>query len=269
VFNSVLVLIKLESSMLSVNIKSLRKKLGLTQSQLAEKLGIKRSLIGAYEEGRAEPKLTTLVSFARLFDISLDSLITKDFSLENIEAEKLAANTPKLRVLAITVDEQQNENIELVPQRASAGYLNGYADPEFVEELPKFKLPMLAGTGTYRAFEIAGDSMLPLVSGTVIVGRYVEDWSQIKDGTPSILVSQREGVVFKRLYNKANNTVMRLHSDNPVYPPYEVPMNDILEIWEAKAYISSSFPMAEVSLDKLSAIVMDLQQEVIKLKKTI
>ncbi|HSI89644.1 MAG TPA: S24 family peptidase, partial [Adhaeribacter sp.] len=174
----------------------------------------------------------------------------------------------KMRVLAITVDQDQNENIELVPQRASAGYLNGYADPEFMEELPKFRLPMLSGSGTYRAFEISGDSMLPLASGTVIVGRYVEDWRHIKDGTPCILLSQREGVVFKRLYNRIRQgSVMALHSDNPVYPPYEVPVDDILEIWEAKAFISSTFPIAEVSLDRLSAIVMDLQQEVIKMKK--
>lgn len=258
--------------MLSTNLKYLRKRLGITQAQMAERLSIKRSLIGAYEEGRAEPKLSTLVSIARLFGISLDSLITQDHSqLIPVPEPKIEkSQDDKLRVLAITVDQNQNENIELVPLRASAGYLNGYADPEFIEELPKFRLPMLAGTGTYRAFEISGDSMLPLVSGTVIIGRFVEDWNHVKDGTPCIIVSQREGVVFKRLYNKANaGAFMRLHSDNPVYPPYEVPVNDILEIWEAKAYISTSFPMADLSLSKLSSIVLDLQQEVIKLKKAI
>jgi transcriptional regulator with XRE-family HTH domain len=258
--------------MLSTNLKYLRKRLGITQAQMAEKISIKRSLIGAYEEGRAEPKLSTLVSISRLFGISLDSLITQDHSqLLPVELQEEAGKQEgKLRVLAITVDQDQNENIELVPQRASAGYLNGYADPEFMEELPKFRLPMLAGTGTYRAFEIAGDSMLPLVSGTVIVGRFVEDWSYIKDGTPCIIVSQREGVVFKRLYNKVKTgAYMALHSDNPVYPPYEVPVNDILEIWEAKAFISSTFPIADLSLSKLSSIVLDLQHEVLKLKKAI
>ena len=256
--------------MLNTNLKSLRKRLGITQAQLAEKLNIKRSLIGAYEEGRAEPKLSTLVSIARLFNISLDSLITEDHTHEMALVTQEEPKEGKLRVLAITVDKDNNENIELVPQRASAGYLNGYADPEFMEELPKFRLPMLHGTGTYRAFEIAGDSMLPLVSGTVIVGRFVEDWNSIKDGTPCILVSKREGVVFKRLYNKINaSALMMLHSDNPVYPPYEVPVNDILEIWEAKAFISSAFPIADISLSKLSSIVMDLQHEVMKLKKAI
>jgi transcriptional regulator with XRE-family HTH domain len=257
--------------MVTSNIRFLRKQAGYTQAQLAEKLDIKRSLVGAYEEGRAEPKLSTLVNIATLFKITLDELITANLasggaSITGKESTHNSSNN--MRVLAITVDEDDKENIELVPLKASAGYLNGYADPEFIEELPRFKLPMLGSGGTYRAFEISGDSMLPITSGTVIVGRYVEDWKTIKDGTPCIIVSQKEGVVFKRIYNKLQDiAVLRLHSDNPVYSPYELHVEDILEIWEAKSYISSTFPIADLSLDKLSSIVLDLQKEMQKLKK--
>jgi len=254
------------------NIRHLRKGAGYTQAQLAEKLDIKRSLVGAYEEGRAEPKLSTLINVAKLFEVSLDALITADLIKDGAKAGTTAgvANTSggNLRVLAITVNDEEKENIELVPYKASAGYLNGYADAEFMEELPRFRLPMLGTGGTYRAFEISGDSMLPIASGTVIVGRYVEDWNQIKDGTPCIIVSQKEGVVFKRIFNKIKDTaVLHLHSDNPVYSPYEVHVQDIVEIWEAKSYISSTFPIADLSLNKLSSIVLDLQKEVQKLKK--
>ncbi|WP_114779290.1 XRE family transcriptional regulator [Botryobacter ruber] len=256
--------------MVTLNLRHLRKSAGYTQAQLAEKLDIKRSLVGAYEEGRAEPKLSTLVNIAKLFTISLDDLITVDLSSGAAPTGSATGNDAggKLRVLAITVDEDQNENIELVPYKASAGYLNGYADPEFIEELPRFRLPMLGTGGTYRAFEITGDSMLPIASGTVIVGRFVDDWNSVKDGTPCIIVSQKEGVVFKRIYNKIKDTaVLRLHSDNPLYSPYELNVEDVLEIWEAKSYISSTFPIADISLDKLSSIVLDLQKEVQKLKK--
>ncbi|MBD1396289.1 helix-turn-helix domain-containing protein [Pontibacter sp. JH31] len=250
------------------NIRHLRKSAGFTQAQLAEKLDIKRSLVGAYEEGRAEPKLSTLVNVAKLFDVSLDELITADLSNPLYKPTANASGGGKLRVLAITVDQDERENIELVPHKASAGYLNGYADPEFIEELPRFKLPTLGTGGTYRAFEISGDSMLPIASGTVIVGRFVDDWSSVKDGTPCIVVSEKEGVVFKRVYNKLKEaSSLRLHSDNPVYSPYEVHMEDVLEIWEAKSYISSTFPIADLSLDKLSSIVLDLQKEMQKLKK--
>lgn len=253
------------------NIRHLRKHAGFTQAQLAEKLDIKRSLVGAYEEGRAEPKLSTLVNVAKLFQVTLDDLITLDLQLTAPAKHVSGADKAvggNLRVLAITVDQDEKENIELVPYKASAGYLNGYADAEFIEELPRFKLPMLGNTGTFRAFEISGDSMLPIASGTVIVGRFVEDWSQIKDGTPCIVVSQKEGVVFKRIFNKIEGSAtLRLHSDNPIYSPYEVHLQDVVEIWEAKSYISSTFPIADLSLDKLSSIVLDLQKEMQKLKK--
>jgi len=250
--------------MLSTNLKYLRKQQNLTQVQLAEKLEIKRSLIGAYEEGRAEPKLATLVKMAQVFQLSVDELIHPD--LPNVLKSSSAKNGSNVKVLSITVDSDDKEFIDLVPYKASAGYLNGYADPEFMEELSKFRLPMIQAPGTYRAFEIKGDSMLPIPSGTVIVGRYVEKWQDVKDGTPCIVISLQEGVAFKRIYHQKNLTTLRLHSDNPLYEPYEVALQDVVELWEAKAYISTTFPMAEISLDKLTSLVLDLQQEVKKLR---
>lgn len=252
--------------MLSTNLKYLRKQQNLTQVQLAEKLDIKRSLIGAYEEGRAEPKLATLVKMAQVFQLSVDELIHPD--LPNTLKTNANKNTSNVKVLSITVDADDKEYIDLVPYKASAGYLNGYADPEFMEELPKFRLPMIQAPGTYRAFEIKGDSMLPIPSGTVIVGRYVENWQEIKDGTPCVVISTQEGVAFKRIYQQQQLSSLRLHSDNPLYEPYEVKLQDIVELWEAKAYISTTFPIAEISLDKLTSLVLDLQQEMQKLKVT-
>ncbi|GAB2940391.1 hypothetical protein GCM10027048_00880 [Hymenobacter coalescens] len=277
--------------MINTNLKFWRRELGLTQAQLADKLSIKRSLIGAYEEGRAEPKLTTLVKMARLFGISLDALVTTDFSkkrqaaavlrqLQNVPALETAGTDgasvtdperttgENLRVLAFTVGQDQQENIELVPLKAAAGYLNGYADQEYIEDLPKFRLPMLGQTGTFRAFEISGDSMLPIASGTVIVGRYVADWNEVKDGTPCIVVSKKEGIVFKRVFNRLKDAAaLTLHSDNPVYSPYDIDVDDVLEIWEAKSYISSTFPIADLSLNRLASIVLDLQKQVTTMKK--
>ena len=130
------------------NIKYLRGKKELTQQEFADLLKIKRSSIGAYEEGRARPNIQTQRDIAKIFGISLDQLLTKDLSKVSITDMK----NSNLRVLSVTVDQHDNENIEMVSQKAAAGYLNGYADPEFVESLPKFRLPFLPA-GTYRAFE--------------------------------------------------------------------------------------------------------------------
>ena len=59
--------------------KFLRKKEALTQEQLATKIGVKRAMIGAYEEGRAEPRLHTLQHLAAYFQVRLDDFVNKDY----------------------------------------------------------------------------------------------------------------------------------------------------------------------------------------------
>ncbi|MCS6823017.1 MAG: LexA family transcriptional regulator [Cytophagaceae bacterium] len=252
---------------ISANIRYLRKKNGWTQEELSEKLGIKRSLLGAYEEGRAEPNLNTLLQISKLFNYSLEKLIGQDIS-EISEYDDFAeySEGKHLRVLSITLDNKGKENLHLVPQKASAGYLNGLADPEYVSELPVFHLPIFTN-GTYRAFEIKGDSMLPIPSGSIIIGEYVENWKLIKDDKTYIIVSAHEGIVYKRVQNliKQKNA-LKLISDNKLYESYEIPIEDVHEIWEAKAYISTEFPVPDMTIDKLTSMVVNLQNQIKELK---
>jgi transcriptional regulator with XRE-family HTH domain len=253
-------------SIISTNIKFLRKKKGLTQQQFADQIGIKRSLVGAYEEDRADPKYDLLRKIALYFDISVDDFINE--TINEKWAPKPKGNPANLRILSISVDKEDNENIEMVPVKASAGYLNGYADPEYVAQLPKFYLPMFK-QGTYRAFEIKGDSMLPLVSGTVIIGEYVENWGDVKAGDTYVVLSKTEGIVYKRIGNKyRDNKKLKLMSDNPVYDPYEVSGEDILEIWKAKAYLSTHLPMPtpEPSIENLTSMMSEMQKSISKLQ---
>lgn len=259
-------------TLVSENIKYLRKRTGMTQEQMAARLGIKRSLLGAYEEGRADPRINNLIKFSEIFGLSVDAIISIDLTqYTDKEFADQSVMHEKLKVLAITVDPGGRENIELVPQRAAAGYLNGYADPEYIEDLPKFQLPMLPSNATYRAFEITGDSMLPLRDGSVVVGKFVEHVRNLQSGKRYILVTQKEGVVFKRLLiDEDNKSILTLISDNKAYEPYAIPSSEVLEIWEATAFVSTSYPEdpedEHFSLKKLTNIVLDLQREVMQLK---
>jgi transcriptional regulator with XRE-family HTH domain len=253
--------------LVSSNIKYLRKQKGWTQQDLADQLEVKRPLIGSYEEGRADPRLNTLLRISELFEVSADELLSLDLSTNKSIKKKPA------KILAITVDMEDRENIELVPQKAAAGYTNGYADTEYIQELPKFRLPMLPSNGTYRAFEISGDSMLPLLPGTIIIGQYVEQVEDIRNGQTYIIVSKQEGVVYKRVFNYvAEKGLLFLVSDNTVYSPYEIPADSVMEIWEAKAFISMQFPegnsrnKSRLSMEELTQMVLDIKEDITKLK---
>ncbi len=252
------------------NLKFLRVQQGLTQKQLAEKLGLKQAAIGAYEEERATPPLTSLLDIIKIFNVNLDDLVKHDLSRSS-EKERKALGSNRREVLAITVDSNNKENVELVTHKASAGYLSGYQDTEFVKDLPKISMPVLPKNKTYRAFEIQGDSMLPIQPGSIIFGEYVENVTAIKNGKLYILITKHDGIVFKRIYNFTQDEgKLLLVSDNRQYEPYSVDANDILELWSAKAFFSNQFPDLQApaaSTDHLAHTVLSLQAEIQRLKK--
>ena len=86
---------------LDINLKHLRKIKGITQEQLARKLGINRSMIGAYEEGRAEPKMETILNICHYFEIDINSLILNDLSKTEKTGEKIDFQGKQLRHKAV------------------------------------------------------------------------------------------------------------------------------------------------------------------------
>jgi transcriptional regulator with XRE-family HTH domain len=255
-------------SYIASNLRFLRKQKGITQSELAEQLAVQRTMISAYEDGRSEPKLATLQTLCAILEVGVEELLQHDI-------EKLGRKAVQKRdvaVLTIAADDSDNENITLVGQKASAGYLNGFADQEYMEALPQFHLPNLSRHATFRAFELSGDSMLPLIPGTIVVGSYVEQLEGIKSGKTYVLLTQTEGVVYKRVFNYlAENGKLFLVSDNELYKPYEVKGEDVLEIWEAKAFISTDFPnpgdkKKPLTLEDLGGMIRDLHADLRRIK---
>jgi transcriptional regulator with XRE-family HTH domain len=240
------------------NLKYLRKLRGWTQEEFAQKIGIKRSLVGAYEEERAEPNYEVLETVSDLFKVSIDDLLRKDLS------ESKGSYLAKRRQLKMIAE---TNVIHFVPVKAAAGYLNGNADPEFLDELNTFTLPMLSG-GTYRAFEIVGESMLPTPSGSVIVGEKVHNLDDVKNNNAYIILSKSEGVVYKRVL-KSNRTKNKLTlvSDNPAYQPYQVNAEDVLEFWSAQMVLSRVNQAQRWDVTNLASLVSNLQDQVNNLKK--
>jgi transcriptional regulator with XRE-family HTH domain len=241
------------------NLKYLRKLRGWTQEEFAAKLGIKRSLIGAYEEERADPRLEVLEIVGDIFKLSLDELLLKDLS--NTGNSFLAKRRQQKMMTA------ERNLIHFVPVKAAAGYLAGYADTEFIDELNTFTLPMLSG-GNYRAFEIIGDSMMPTPSGSIIVGEKLENPDDVKNDQAYIVVSRNEGIVYKRVVknNRAKNK-LTLVSDNPQYQPYQVNAEDVVELWLAQMVISKVSAQQRWDMNSLASMVSNLQSQVSNLRK--
>ncbi len=237
------------------NLKYLRKLRGWTQQEFAHKLGIKRSLIGAYEEERAEPRIDVLEIVGDIFKVTLDELLLHDLS--ETKGVNYLAKRRQLKMMSA-----DRNIIHFVPVKAAAGYLAGYGDSEFIDELNTFTLPMLTG-GNYRAFEIIGDSMMPTPSGSIIVGEKMESIENVKSNAACIVVSNSEGIVYKRVIkSNKNKNKLTLVSDNPAYQPYQVNTADVLEVWQAQALINKVTQQQRWDVDSLVNLVSNLQDQV-------
>lgn len=221
------------------NLKLLRKRKGMTQQEVSTAIEINRSSLAGYES-QIQPDLSLLIKFSDFFNVTIDTMVKVDLSALSErqigEIERGMDNYihgNKLRVLATTVDSENRDNIEVVGQRAKASYLAGYSDPEFISELPMANLPFLDRSKKYRVFQVDGDSMLPIKDKSWIVGEYIDDWSDIKDGVQYVVLTENDGIVFKTAYNKIiSDKKLLLVSQNPLYPPFEVEVSEVREVWK-------------------------------------
>lgn len=253
------------------NIKFLRKRRGLTQEDVSNSLNLKRSTLNNYENLVAQPGMALLIAISDYYKVAIDTLIRVDLpklpesQVRQIEkGYDVFIRGTDLRVLATTIGGDNEENIELVPEKAKAGYAAGFADPEYISILPTFRLPFLSKQKKYRTFQVSGDSMLPIPDKAWVTGVYIQDWSTIRDKDAYIIITSNEGIVFKVVENRlAGEGKLILHSLNSEYKSYEIEVKDIREVWQFVHYISGELPDNEMaSAAELTRTVKALQAEV-------
>ncbi|MBU0763284.1 MAG: LexA family transcriptional regulator [Bacteroidetes bacterium] len=259
------------------NIKLLRKRRNRTQDDVACALGMKRSTLSGYENEVAQPPISALVAISDYFRLAVDTLIKVDLrTLSESQMTELDngfdvyLRGSNLRVLATTVDRNNVDNIELVNEKAKAGYKNGYADPEYIRTLPVFQLPFLSKSRKYRTFQINGDSMLPIPDKAYVTGEFIENWTYLKEGDACIILTLDDGILFKLLGSKiTGRRPLRLISLNPLYDPYDIEVGDIKEIWKFINYISPAVPEPELPKNELQKTVAALKKDMDKIKARI
>ena len=252
------------------NVKFLRTRQKMTQEQLAQNLSMTRSKLNCIETGQTKsPSIEDMLKFSAHFKMTLDTLVKIDLSkLGELKLRELEAGNDvyikggNLRILAITVNKDNHENVEYVPVKAKAGYQSGYSDPEFIASLPRYSVPNLPKQGTFRIFPTEGDSMLPVPENSDITGEYIEDWQSIKPKTPCIVIlKNNQDFVFKMVTFHKDGKFL-LESMNQVYDPYTVDAGDILEIWKFHSFSSKEIPEAVSDLSVVLQEIKALRSEI-------
>ncbi len=111
--------------------------------------------------------------------------------------------------------------------------------------------------------------MPPHKDGSYIIGKYVENIRDLKKGKGYVFITRNEGMTYKKLL-KVTDDYLLIAADNDFYEPYEIPLTDVLELWEYAASIATKeFTKEDFNLDNQTIISMfhELKTEVANLKK--
>jgi transcriptional regulator with XRE-family HTH domain len=250
-------------SRFSDNIRYLRVQKRISQESVALDLKITRGRYVKYEDGTTEPPYDILQRISQYHHLSIDLLLSVD--VRKVSVENLLKLEDNRILLPIKVDASGKNLIEIVPVKAKAGYVTGYGDPEFIDNLPLISLPFL-GTGKHRAFPVSGDSMPPHTDASFIVGRYIENLGELKKGKTYIFILP-EDIVYKRLGEKKAKSLI-VESDNTFYEPYTIKLTEILEIWEFACSLTTEEAKLQIG-SNLESILLAMRSDIQRLEKSI
>ncbi|MBP6619922.1 MAG: helix-turn-helix transcriptional regulator [Leadbetterella sp.] len=272
------------------NIKVLRKRMGMTQEKFAEVLGIKRSLIGAYEENRAVPPAENLNKISRVFGITLDQLINYSYerefnkrpetsSLNNSLKEDLPFPIEKRTVFQHTNREiptvqsslfepvksvaahslsSKSKEIKYINANLFEKYLSEESFEQYSENLPSISLPFFTQENL-RAFDAPTDFHL---ENCILIAEKVSDFNQIVEGENHLIISKLSGFKYRRLYNQIHiKGVLLTSSDKANTQSQEIKASEIKEIWKPISYISKAMPLPDISLENIQDKVDSLKTE--------
>lgn len=253
---------------------------GINNSLFEKKCGLSNGYLGTQLKRNAdlgEGVLNKILD--NCLDISPEWLLTGRGEMLKSEVATEVIKTPRVEIIepikiegrslmpkVVVVDDDDNDRIPLVSVKAQAGYLEGYDDSNYIEELPTYSVPDMRN-GTYRMFQVSGFSMYPtLQDGSYVVGQFVEDWEWLGDNRVCVVVTERDGVIVKRVTNRAREKgFLYCKSDNRDYKHIKVMLEDVKEIWECKAHISFEFLDPVTNYQKIAELevnVSELQDKV-------
>ncbi|WP_324670582.1 LexA family transcriptional regulator [Hymenobacter sp. GOD-10R] len=223
------------------NIRKIRTVKKLSQAAFAELFGLARPSVGAYEEGRSEPKMETLIQIAHHFGLSVDLLLTKELTVNELYHFDIFKQ-PEAPVEVPTVAPVQSAptlaSTPFVPADRRMEYVVQHHDSAFLNSLPMLTFPHQLGPGT-RAFEIVGAEMQHQQQGLrhqdVVLCQSVDMTApSLRVHRVYAFVTQR-GLLVRRLAQRLPDNVLKLRADNPDYGSEEFALEQALEIWEVKS----------------------------------
>ena len=127
--------------MLGDKIKKLRKSIGMTQKELAEATGIKRSTIGMGESNKQGTSNENLIRLAQVLNVTVDYLLLDDSTLENDESHNISINVPREYIDKYKITSRDKKQYIEEMKKATEAF---FMDDELNEEAKKEMLDLMS-----------------------------------------------------------------------------------------------------------------------------
>lgn len=254
-------------SYIGKNIKKIRSLKKLNQTEFSKIFNLTRGSIGAYEEGRAEPKIDTIIQMANYFGLSIDAFINKELTVNDLYSldmvnEKLdqAHHFKKKPAPAF-----RKGGIGLVKIENHLEYVVNFGNKDFIGKLPYIEFPVNF-KGVARAFELKGSEMEyhqnGLHHGDILLC-LKSNLPEVDPELEKVYVLVAEGKIITRRLKEIKKDSLICVSDDPNYEELHLPLDAILELWEVKGVYSTYLNPPKMLEEK----VMILEKQMSEMQK--
>ncbi|TGE06294.1 XRE family transcriptional regulator [Hymenobacter fodinae] len=247
------------------NIRKLRTVKKLSQAAFAELFGLARPSVGAYEEGRSEPKMETLIQIAQHFGLSVDLLLTKELTVNELYNFDLYKQAGAESAAPQAKADRQPHLTPYVPAARMLEYIVQHHDTAFIDELSTLTFPHNLGPTT-RAFELTGADMQPTLrhQDVVLCCHLDKANPRFHLGRLYAFVTQSRLLV-RRLSEQQSHGLLKLRADNPDYPVQDLLLTDALEIWEVHGSFSTHLRAPALLEERVSQLERQLEEVLARL----
>ena len=239
-------------SYIGKNIRKIRHLKGLNQSQFADIFGLTRASIGAYEEGRAEPKISTIIEIANHFSISVDLLLKKELKVNELSrfdifSDELGSDKAK------DYSRQGPTTIPIVVPKAFPDYIKDHAKEDFINTLPSIESHPMVMRGE-RLFEVDTQALAnetgDIREGDLLICSRIDPKrpDRIEEGQVHVVVTNQE-VQIRRV--RASGKSLELFTNHPDYPAVTVAQSKVVELWKAQGVISYQLHVPSQTEDRM------------------
>lgn len=248
------------------NIRKLRTVKKLSQAAFAELFGLARPSVGAYEEGRSEPKMETLIQIAQHFGLSVDLLLTKELTVNELYHFDIFKAPP--HPLTPAAETPVNATLQppvtpLVYRSRALEYIVRHHDPAFIDSLPWLQLPQQL-PGPTRAFEVSGADMLLHRQGLrhqdiVLCARIDRTRPNLQTGRVYVFVTPGKILIRRLAKRLSDGETLTIRADNPDYGSQDLALTQTLEIWEVTGVFTTHLHPPALLDERVAALEHKLE----------